>query len=75
MKKFDIEIEETLQKVVSVDANSVDEAIDIVHEMYRNEEIILDENDFKDVEFREYKDEIFKFKNEEVRWVIMYQKK
>ena len=67
MKKFDIEIEETLQKVVSVDANSVDEAIDIVHEMYRNEEIILDENDFKDVEFREYKDEIFKFKNEEVR--------
>ena len=67
MKKFDIEIEETLQRVVSVDANSVDEAIDIVHEMYRNEEIVLDENDFMDVEFREYKDEIFKFKNEEVR--------
>lgn len=58
MKKYRIEVEETLERVVEVEANSVDEAIDKVHEMYKNEEIVLDENDFMDVEFREYVDYI-----------------
>ena len=62
-KTYNIEIEETLQKVVKIKANSLDEAIDIAKERYRNEEYILDENDYKGAEFREYKDEIIRRKN------------
>ena len=57
MKIYEIEIEEVLQKVVKVKADSLDEAIDKVQERYKNEKYILDYNDFKCVEFREYKDE------------------
>lgn len=56
-KIFEIEIEEVLQKVVKVKADSLDKAIDKVEEGYRNEKYVLDYNDFKGVEFREYKDE------------------
>lgn len=55
-KKFNIEIEETLQKVVQVKANSLNEAMNKVQEKYRNEEYILNEDDFKGVEFNEYID-------------------
>ncbi len=44
--QIDIKITEVLSKVVSVDATSVEEAIDIVNEMYREEEIVLDYSDF-----------------------------
>lgn len=57
MKFYNIEIEELLQKVVRVKANSLNEAIDKVEKRYRNEQYVLDYNDFKGVEFREYKDE------------------
>lgn len=57
MKIYNIEIEELLQKVVRVKANSLNEAIDKVEERYKNEQYVLDYNDFKGVEFREYKDE------------------
>ena len=51
-KTYNIEIEETLQRVVKIEASSLDEAIDIAKERYRNEEYILDENDFKGTEFK-----------------------
>lgn len=57
MKIYNIEIEEVLQKVVKVKADSLDEAIDKVQERYKNEQYVLDYNDLKGVEFREYKDE------------------
>lgn len=57
MKIYNIEIEELLQRVVRVKANSLDEAIDKVQERYKNEKYVLDYNDFKGVEFREFKDE------------------
>lgn len=57
MKIYEIEIEELLQKVVKVKANSLNEAIDKVEERYKKEQYVLDYNDFKAVEFREYKDE------------------
>ena len=41
-KIYEIEIEETLQKVVKIEANSIDEAIDIAKEKYSNQEYILD---------------------------------
>jgi hypothetical protein len=61
-KEYEIEIEETLQKVVKIKANSLNEAINIAKEKYSNEEYILDYQDYKGTEFREYKDEIVKEK-------------
>ena len=52
-KEYEIEIEETLQKVVKIKANSLNEAINIAKEKY---------SDYKGTEFREYKDEIVKEK-------------
>ena len=61
-KNYKIEIEEVLQKVVEIKANSLDEAFDIVQNKYANQEYILDYEDYNGVEFREYKDEILKNK-------------
>ncbi len=61
-KVYKIEIEETLQKVVEIKANSLDEAIDIAQNRYSNQEYILDYEDYKGVEYREHKDEVIKEK-------------
>ena len=53
---YKIEIEELLQRVVEIEAENVNEAISKPKEKYRNEEYVLDENDFKGVEFSEYED-------------------
>lgn len=66
-KVYEIEIEEILQKVVKVEANSLEEAIDIAREKYSNEEYVLDYQDHKDTEFREYKDEVIKQKKSKNR--------
>ena len=47
MKKFSIEIEELLQRVIGVEAETKEKALMIAKEMYRNEEIILDSEDLK----------------------------
>ena len=61
-KTYEIDIEEPLRKVVRINANSLNEAINIAKEKYSNEEYILDYQDYKGTEFREYKDEIVKEK-------------
>lgn len=61
-KVYKIEIEETLQRVVEIEANSPEEAIDIAQNRYSNQEYILDYEDYKGVEYREHKDEIIKEK-------------
>ncbi len=61
-KIYQIEIEETLQKVVEIKANSLEDAIDIAQNRYSNQEYILDYEDYKGVEFKEYKDEVIKEK-------------
>lgn len=66
-KIYQIEIEETLQKVVKIKADSLDEAIDIAQNRYSDQEYMLDYEDYKGVEFREYKDEIIKQKNKKER--------
>jgi len=50
MKTFEIEIVETLRRVVSIDANSEDEARQSVIDQWHAEEIVLDSDDFVDVE-------------------------
>lgn len=61
-KVYKIEIEETLQRVVEIEANSPEEAIDIAQNRYSNQEYILDYEDYKGVEYREHKDEVIKEK-------------
>ena len=52
MQEYEIEIDEILQKIVKVVAESKEDAIRLVSKKYRNEEIILTAEDFKDVNFK-----------------------
>jgi len=45
-KPFKIEIQETLSRIIEVEADNIEEAIFKANEMYKNEEIVLSENDF-----------------------------
>uniref|UniRef100_A0A6M3LQS0 DpnD/PcfM-like C-terminal domain-containing protein n=1 Tax=viral metagenome TaxID=1070528 RepID=A0A6M3LQS0_9ZZZZ len=51
MKEYRIRVTETLSRLVSVETECEDDAIDLVQEQYTNEEIVLDETDFDNVEF------------------------
>lgn len=46
METFKIEVQEFLSRIIYVKANTKDEAISKVHQMYRNEEIVLDSSDY-----------------------------
>lgn len=50
-KEFKILVEETLTRVVTVTANSEEEAYDKVKTDYHNEKVVLDYDDFSGVEF------------------------
>jgi len=45
-KQFTVEITETLQRSIIVSAKSLEKAVSIVSEQYKNEEIILGAEDF-----------------------------
>lgn len=51
LKEYEIEIEEILSRVQKVEAESVGEAIDKAMALYYGQEIILDAEDLKDVDF------------------------
>lgn len=51
MKKFKIVITETSSKVVEVQANNENEALETVKEMYENCEVVLDWNDFDETDY------------------------
>lgn len=53
MKTFDIEITETLSRVITIDAEDIDEALALVKEEYNTGEIVLDSSDFVDYEIQE----------------------
>lgn len=48
MKTYSIEIIETLSRVVEIEADSVENALKSALEKYRNEDIVLDTNDYVD---------------------------
>ena len=50
-KEFVVYITETLQRKVVVEANNDNEALNQVVDQYNNGEIVLDYNDYFDVEF------------------------
>ena len=51
MKEFEVTVTETLQRTVKVEADSKDDALQMVKDMYRDSEIVLDSDDFADVEY------------------------
>jgi len=55
--KYIVEITETLQRQVEVEASNEEEACDIVSEQYRNCEIVLDAEDFIEKEINVIKKE------------------
>lgn len=50
-KEYEIEIQEVLSRVQKVEAESLGEAIDKAMALYYGQEIILDAEDLKDVDF------------------------
>lgn len=50
MEQYKVEIIETLSRVVEVNANSSDEAIDIVRQLYEERKIVLDSSDYLETE-------------------------
>lgn len=52
MKEFDVTITETLQKTVSIEAETKEEAEQLIAEMWDNSDIILDADDFADVGYK-----------------------
>lgn len=61
-KIYQIEVEEILQKLVEIEADSFEEAIDITRERYHNCEIILEPEDLKETNFDLYEDVVIKDK-------------
>lgn len=51
MKSYNVTITEILEKTVTVEAESADEAEEIVKDAWKSEEYILDSDDFKGVSF------------------------
>lgn len=51
-KTYKISVEEILERVISIEASSLDEALEKVKEMYNDEEIVLDSGDYQDVSFK-----------------------
>lgn len=46
MKSFKVTIEEVLSKTIIIEADNINEAYNMIKLKYRNEEIVLDANDF-----------------------------
>lgn len=51
MPKYKIEIKEILTRIVEIEAQSEDDALETAQNLYKNEEIVLDSDDFSEVEF------------------------
>ncbi|WII95722.1 DpnD/PcfM family protein [Moraxella haemolytica] len=53
MQVYQIQIKETLSKVVKIEADSLDDAIQMAKKCYQEENIVLDWSNFVSVEFGE----------------------
>ena len=61
-RMYDVEIIETLCKIESVEADSIEDAIEQVEELYSSSDIVLDMGEFVDVEFLPSQEEKLKMK-------------
>lgn len=71
METFKIEVQELLARVVEVKATNIDEAISIVSENYEKAEIVLDSNDYVDVNFIDINSQDIKFEKENLTMEII----
>ena len=54
MKTFQVQILEISNKVIEIEAENIDSAIQIITEKYKSEEIVLDSSDFVEYKIDEY---------------------
>ena len=54
MSKYQVEIVETLSRVIDVEANSYEEALDKVKAKYDKSDIVLDWEDLENVDYKKY---------------------
>ncbi len=52
MKEFEIEIQETLSKVLKIKAENLEDAISETKKLYKDEEVVLTSDDFLDYEIK-----------------------
>ena len=50
MKRYKVEVKETLARIIEVEADCESDAVEKVRGLYRNEEIILDSGDYVDTD-------------------------
>lgn len=55
MQRFNIEVKETLSRIIEIEANNLDDAILLIKKLYKNEEIVLDAFDYVETEYIEIK--------------------
>jgi len=78
--EIDIRVTEVLSRVVSVNSDSIDDAILIIEDMYNNQEIVLDYSDYDGNLVIEKKEDNFQSKkdfliNEVLEYLIKDEKK
>jgi hypothetical protein len=56
METFKIEIQEFLSKIIEIEAKNIEEAVTKVKNLYQNEEIVLDFQDYVTTEINKYAD-------------------
>ena len=49
MKKYIFTVKEILERDVTIESDNYGDALDRVYEMYKSEEIVLDSNDFSEM--------------------------
>lgn len=54
LRKYKIEITETLQRIVEIEAASLNDAISEIRKQYEDEEIILDSSDCVETDITEF---------------------
>ena len=70
MNKYSVEITETLQRTVEIEAENATEAYKKVNAMYRDEDIVLDSGDFIDFDIDVVKElTVIQFSREDVMFL------
>ena len=54
MQKYQVEIDETLSRIIEVEAENENDAVSKIKDLYRQEKIVLDSNDYLDTEIEIY---------------------
>lgn len=56
MQKYQVEINETLSRIIEVEAENENDAVSKIKDLYRKEEIVLDSNDYLDTKIEIYEE-------------------